>query len=71
MLMVFLLLLLKTKELERLQILLSQMRKEDFLKRKLIDLSKRLKNIRKLMSKESNKLSLKITLSNTYIRSNL
>ena len=69
--MVFSLSLLRTRELVRLQISLSLMRRVDFLKRKLIDLLKRLRNIKRPMSRESNKLNPKITLSNTFIRSNL
>lgn len=71
MLMVFLLLELKIKELVKLLILLSLMRKEDFLKKKLIDSSKRPKNTKRLMSRESNKLNLEIISSNISTRSNL
>jgi hypothetical protein len=69
--MVFLLSLLKTRELVKLPTLLSLTRREDYLRKKLTDLSKRLRNIKRLMSRESNKLSLRITSSNTSIRSRL
>ena len=47
------------------------MRKVDYHKKKLTDLSKRQRNIKRLMSKENNKLNLRITSSNIYIRFNL
>lgn len=71
MLMVFLLLLLRIRELEKLLTLLSLMRKVDYLRKKLTDWSKRLKNIKSLMNRENNKLNLKTTLSNISIKSNL
>jgi hypothetical protein len=59
--MVFLQSLLRTKVLERLQTLPSQMRREDFQRRRLRDLSKRLRRTRWLMSRERIKLRLETT----------
>jgi hypothetical protein len=56
--MVFLLSLLRTRVLERLQTLPSQMRREDFQRRRLRDLSKRPRRTRRLMSREKIKLRL-------------
>jgi predicted DNA-binding protein len=58
--MVFLLSLLRARILEKLQSLPSQMRREDFQRRRLKDLSKRLRRTKKPMSRERIKLGLEI-----------
>ena len=57
---VFLLSLLRTRVLERLLTLPSQMRREDFQRRRLRDLPKRPRRTKRLMSRERVKLRLEI-----------
>ncbi len=65
---VFLLSLLRTRVLKRLQILPSQMRREDFQRRRLRDLSKRPRRTKRLMSRERVKLRLEIIQNNLSTR---